>query len=567
MPDQSERCTTELSGHALLDTPLLNKGTAFSQRERAELALTGLLPPHVETLEDQVCRAWQAYSMFETDLEKHIYLRALQDSNETLFYRLVQQYVVEMMPVIYTPVVGLACQRFSEIYRRPRGLFIAYPERDRIDEILRNCGQPEVRVIVVTDGERILGLGDQGAGGLGIPIGKLSLYTVCGGVDPALALPVVLDVGTNNAERLQDPLYIGWRNQRIAGEEYDEFVDLFVQAVKRKWPRVLLQFEDFAQTHAGPLLQKYRDRLCCFNDDIQGTAAVCVGTLLAASRESGRRLCDQNIVFAGAGAAGCGIADQLVRAMVRQGVDEALARSRVFMVDRDGLLHTDSSGLKDFQEKLAQPVERVHDWIDPVSAQVDLLAVVEQVSPGILIGVSGQPGLFTEAVVRAMYRGCPRPVILPLSNPTARIEAMPGDLLEWTEGRAVIATGSPFEDLDYDGRKIRISQCNNSYIFPAVGLGVLAAGARYVTDEMFMAASEALSQCCDPQPDSGSGLLPPLEQIQSLSREIAHQVALQAQRDGVAEPMPEPQLRATIDKIFWQPGYQPLYKAAGGEPD
>lgn len=350
------------TGTDLLDNPLFNKGTAFTEEERTTFRLQGLLPPRVETLETQVERSYEAYRRKTDDLERHIYLRALQDSNEVLFYRLLQDHLAEMMPIIYTPVVGLACQQFSEIYRRQRGLFIAYPERDQIDAMLENAPVAPVEAIVVTDGQRILGLGDQGAGGMGIPIGKLSLYTACGGISPHTTLPIVLDVGTDNEERLKDPLYIGWRHQRVTGQDYDDFLDLFVQAVKRKFPDVLLQFEDFAQTHAAPLLARYRDQLCTFNDDIQGTAAVTVGTLLAAAKVAGGTLSDQRVAVFGAGSAGCGIAEQLVQAMTAEGLSEAEARSRFYMIDRPGLLHDGIGGLLPFQQRLLQPRDRVAGW-------------------------------------------------------------------------------------------------------------------------------------------------------------------------------------------------------------
>jgi malate dehydrogenase (oxaloacetate-decarboxylating) len=350
------------SGQLLLERPMLTKGTAFNAEERRELGLLGLLPPHQETLDEQVARAHGALKEKPNDLERHIYLRQLQDTNETLFYRLVVDHLAELMPILYTPTVGLACERFSQIMRRPRGLFIAYAERDSIDAILDNAASPQVEVIVVTDGERILGLGDQGAGGMGIPIGKLSVYSACGGIHPATTLPILLDVGTNNEERLRDPLYIGWRHQRISGAEYDDFVDAFVQAVKRKFPKVLLQWEDFAQKNASRLLEHYRDQLCTFNDDIQGTAAVTTGTLLAAVAVAGGRLRDQRVAILGAGSAGCGIGEQLVAAMVEEGRSEAEARANFFLIDRQGLLHDGMSGLYPFQQKLAQPRDRVDRW-------------------------------------------------------------------------------------------------------------------------------------------------------------------------------------------------------------
>lgn len=547
---------SSLSGHSILENPLLNKGTAFSENERIELGLLGLLPPHVETLNDQVLRAYEAFSSYETALEKHIYLRDLQDTNETLFYRLVHDYLTEMMPIIYTPVVGEACQKFSEIYGRSRGLFISYPERDYIDAILDNSIGKNIRVIVVTDGERILGLGDQGAGGMGIPIGKLSLYSVCGGIDPATTLPITLDVGTNNEERINDPLYIGWRHARISGDQYYEFLDLFVQAVKRKWPQVVLQFEDFALAHATPLLEKYRDQLCSFNDDIQGTAAVTVGTLLAAVRAANISLSQQNVVFLGAGSAGCGIAEQIIAAMVKEGITEADARRNIFMVDRDGLLHDDCAVKFPFQQRLTQSFSRVQSWTNDISQGIGLLEVIKQAHPAILIGVSGQPGLFTEEIIREMTAGTPRPIIFPLSNPTARIEATPANLIKWSQGKALIATGSPFSPVMYEGHSFPIAQCNNSYIFPGMGLGILAAAATRVTDGMLMAAAIALSESALAYDNaSGPVLLPPLEDIRAVSKKIALAVGLQAQTDAVAPKIPKDELQQKIDDTFWEPYY------------
>jgi len=555
---------TTLSGVCLLENPLLNKATAFTKRERIDFRLLGLLPPHVESLEEQLDRAYEALQQISVDIEKHIYLRGLQDTNETLFYALLHAHITETMPLIYTPVVGTACQQFSEIYRRPRGLFISYPERDSIDAILDNSVIQNVRVIVVTDGERILGLGDQGAGGMGIPIGKLSLYTVCGGIDPATTLPIILDVGTNNEERLRDPLYIGWRHERVSGQDYYDFVDSFVQAVKRKWPDVLLQFEDFAQTHATPLLERYRDQLCTFNDDIQGTAAVTVGTVQAASKVAGTSVADQTVVFLGAGSAGCGIAGQMIRAMVKDGLSETDARARFFMVDRFGLLHDRMDGLLAFQKALVQPAGRVGPWASKPADGISLLDVVRHAKPTVLVGVSGQPGLFTEEIVRAMAGGTRRPIIFPLSNPTSRIEATPSDLIAWTDGRALIATGSPFEPVDYGGRSYPVAQCNNSYIFPGMGLGILAAGARRVSDQMFMAAGEALAACPPASQDREAPLLAPLSQVREISRAIALAVASQAQSEGLAEKTTPEELRKRIEATFWKPAYHPIVPAHTG---
>ena len=544
-----------LKGQDLLNSPLLNKDTAFTAAERHERKLIGLLPPHIEDLAAQAVRAYDAYSRYETDLERHIYLRGLQDTNEVLFYRLLLDHTSEMMPMIYTPVVGLACQKFSEIYGRPRGLFVSYPERHMIDEILCNAPLPRVDVIVVTDGERILGLGDQGAGGMGIPIGKLSLYTACGSIDPAGTLPILLDVGTNNKERLEDPMYIGWRHERITGQDYDDFLDTFVQAVKRKFPNVLLQFEDFAQTHAGPLLERYRDQLCTFNDDIQGTASVATGCLLAAVKASGERLRDQTVTMLGAGSAGCGIAEQLIAAMVNEGLSEADARARLFMIDRPGLLHDGIENLLDFQKKLLQPLERVKNWRSGDGNGISFMDVVKNAQPSILIGVSGMPGLFTKEIITEMAAHVDRPIIFPLSNPTSRVEAVPADLIDWTDGRARIATGSPFAPVSYKGRSHPIGQCNNSYVFPGMGLGVLGIGARRVSDAMFMAASEALSETSPALKDPQGSLLPPLDRVREVCAEIAYAVAAQAIKEGLAEPCGPEELKRRVDARRWEPKY------------
>ena len=465
------------AGPVLLEFPLLNKGSAFSMEERRSFNLLGLLPEVVETIEEQAERAWIQYQGFKTEIDKHIYLRNIQDTNETLFYRLVENHLDEMMPVIYTPTVGAACERFSEIYRRARGVFISWENRENIDDILQNVPNHNIKVIVVTDGERILGLGDQGIGGMGIPIGKLSLYTACGGISPAYTLPVVLDVGTNNQQLLNDPLYMGARHPRITDDEYYQFVDDFIQAVKSRWPNVLLQFEDFAQKNAMPLLTRYRNEICSFNDDIQGTAAVTVGTLIAASRAAGSQLSEQKIVFLGAGSAGCGIAEQIIAQTQREGLSEELARSRIFMVDRFGLLTDQIPNLLSFQTKLTQKRDGLLAQWETQEEVLSLLVVVRNVKPDILIGVSGQSGLFTEEIIREMHKHCPRPIVMPLSNPTSRVEATPQDIISWTDGNALVATGSPFDPVVWKDKTYPIAQCNNSYIFPGIGLGVIASGA------------------------------------------------------------------------------------------
>ncbi|MEC6906731.1 NAD-dependent malic enzyme [Photobacterium piscicola] len=543
------------AGPILLETPLLNKGSAFSIEERMFFNLEGLLPEAIESIEEQTDRAYQQYQKFDNDMDKHIYLRNIQDTNETLFYRLVENHITEMMPIIYTPTVGSACEDFSNIYRRGRGLFISYPNRDRIEDMLNNASRQNVKVIVVTDGERILGLGDQGIGGMGIPIGKLSLYTACGGISPAYTLPVVLDVGTNNPQRLSDPMYMGWRHARITGAEYDNFVDDFIQAVKHRWPEALIQFEDFAQKNAMPLLERYKDKVCCFNDDIQGTAAVTVGSLLAACKAAGTKLSDQRVTFLGAGSAGCGIAEAIIAQMVADGITDTQARSQVFMVDRWGLLVENMPNLLNFQQALVQKNTNIEDW-ELSDTNISLLDVMRNAKPTVLIGVSGVPGLFSEEVIREMYAHCPRPIIFPLSNPTSRVEATPFDLIHWTEGNALVATGSPFDPVVYEGKTYPIVQCNNSYIFPGIGLGVLAVNARRVTSEMLMESSRALAEC-SPLAIHGEGpLLPGLEDIQKVSRKIAFAVAKKAVEQHKAPKNSDERIREKIDANFWKSEYR-----------
>ncbi len=543
------------AGSSLLETPLLNKGSAFSEEERSHFNLTGLLPPRFETIDEQVERAYMQYRSFETNLNKHIYLRAIHDNNETLFFKLVQANLAEMMPIIYTPTVGDACEQFSDIYRSSRGLFVSYDQRHQLDDILRNATKNKVKVIVVTDGERILGLGDQGIGGMGIPIGKLSLYTACGGISPAYTLPVMLDVGTNNEKLINDPMYMGWRHRRIEQDKYDEFLAMFINAVKNRWPDVLLQFEDFAQPNATPLLNRYRDELCCFNDDIQGTASVTVGTLLAACRTKKSALSEQRVVFVGAGSAGCGIAEQIISQMVSEGIGEQQARSQIFMVDRLGLLTEGMPGLRDFQEKLVQQKSAVAPW-NVQSDYASLLEVMHGAEPTILIGVSGVPGLFTEAVIKAMKAHCNMPIIFPLSNPSRQVEATPEQVINWTEGEVIIATGSPFESVEYKGQMFPIAQCNNSYVFPGIGLGVVSAKINRITDEMLMAASAMLAQA-SPLANTGTGeLLPPLVEIAALSKKIAFAVGKVAFEQNLALPLSDEQLMENIERNFWTPQYR-----------
>lgn len=543
------------AGNTLLEFPLLNKGLAFSDEERTTFNLHGLIPRVVETIEEQSQRSYQQYKAFDEAINQHIYLRNIQDTNETLFYHLVENHLSEMLPIIYTPTVGEACQHFSDIYRRHRGVFISYSDQHQIDDILHNVNKKNIKVIVITDGERILGLGDQGIGGMGIPIGKLSLYTACGGISPAYTLPITIDVGTNNQELLADPLYMGLKHPRIRGEDYYNFVDEIIAAIQRRWPEVLIQFEDFAQVNAMPLLTKYRDKVCCFNDDIQGTAAVSVGSLIAASRAAGKQLKDQVVTFLGAGSAGCGIAEQIIAQMIAEGLTDAEARHRVFMVDRFGLVTDHQPDLLDFQSKLAKKYEDVSEWASN-GEMISLLDVIQHAKPSVLIGVSGQPGLFTEEVIRTLAKHCEHPIILPLSNPTSRVEAMPSDIIRWTEGRALIATGSPFEPVEYEGKIFNISQCNNSYIFPGIGLGVLAVGATRVTDSMLIASSNALADCSPKLQNIEADLLPNLDEIQAVSKTIAFKVAKAAMDAGVAPIISDELLLKAIESNFWKPEYR-----------
>lgn len=555
-----------LRGMDLLNSPALNKGTAFTEAERETFGLHGLLPPIVESLNDQCVRAYEAFCLKPNDLERHIYLRQLQDTNEVLFYRLLLDHIEDMLPVVYTPVVALGCQQFSHIYRRPRGLIISYPLRHSIPALLRNRPHPEVDIIVVTDGERILGIGDQGVGGLGIPIGKLSLYTLIGGIHPARTLPVILDAGTNNQELLRDPEYLGWRNPRITGADYDAFVEAFVAAVKEVLPDTLLQWEDFSGVHARPILDRYRDRMLTFNDDIQGTASVTLGAILAAVRVAGSPLRDQEIVFLGAGAATIGVADSLRVAMVADGLTDEQARSRIWMINRGGLLHSGRQNLAPEQRIYAQPLSRTEAWPRRDGGQIGLLDVLRNVRATVLIGLSTLHRAFSEPVVREMASKVARPIIFPLSNPTDRSEAHPADLLAWTDGRALVATGSPFAPVSFAGRTIPIAQCNNVYIFPAVGLGVIAtrtvpgsSGTEQITEGMMIAAARALAEQSPALKDPFAPLLPPLKDLRHVAVEVAFAVAREAERTGVALCADPVSLRSRILASQWYPAY-PAYQ-------
>jgi malate dehydrogenase (oxaloacetate-decarboxylating) len=546
---------TALSGYELLNDPLLNKGTAFTEAERDEFELHGLLPPHIAELDYQVMRRLEAFRAQRSDIDRYTFLRGLQDSNETLFYALLTRNIEEMMPVVYTPTVGLGCQRFSHIFRKPRGLFLSYPHKGDITRILANSRFDKVEAIVVSDGERILGLGDQGAGGMGIPIGKLALYTACAGLHPSTTLPIILDVGTDNREHLDDPLYIGWQHERIRGDEYDAFIETFVNAVRERWPHVLLHWEDFAIGNANRLLTRYRESLCTFNDDIQGTAAIAVGTLLSAINVTGTPLTEQRIAVFGAGSAGTGVCALLLRAMKEAGLSEAEARGRFYLVDRDGLLLEGMNHLQPFQEPFVQKRADVAQWSLATPERIGLNDVVINAHPTVLIGTSGQAHAFHEAVVRAMADRVRRPVIFPLSNPTDRAEATPHDLLEWTEGRAVIGTGSPFPTVQRDGHAFRIDQTNNAYVYPGIGLGAIAVDAPRISDGMFLAAAKTVADMSPAKRDPQANLLPPLTGIRELSFHVAIAVAKQAISDGLASPKSDDELAHAVRAKMWEPIY------------
>jgi malate dehydrogenase (oxaloacetate-decarboxylating) len=551
---------TALSGYELLNDPILNKGTAFTEAERDAFDLHGLLPPHVAELDYQVMRRLEAFRGLGSDIQKYVFLRGLQDSNETLFYALLTRNIEELMPILYTPTVGRGCELFSHIFRKPRGLFLSIPHKDLIPRILSHPRFNAVEAIVVSDGERILGLGDQGAGGMGIPIGKLSLYTACAGLHPSTTLPIILDAGTDNKEHLADPLYIGWQHERVRGAEYDELIDIFVGAVRERWPHVLLHWEDFAIGNANRLLARYRDRLCTFNDDIQGTAAIAVGTLLSAINVTGVPLSDQRVAVFGAGSAGTGICALLLRAMIEAGLSEPEARSRFYLVDRQGLLVEGMAGLQPFQAPFAQKRDRIAGWALENPNLIGLADVVANAYPTVLIGTSGQAQAFSQAIVRTMAGHVRRPVIFPLSNPTERAEATPAELELWTEGRAVIGTGSPFPPIKRKGKLFRVDQTNNAYVYPGIGLGALTTDARRISDRMFLAAARTIADLSPAKRDPDANLLAPLVDLRKLSFHVALAVAKAAQAEGLADEMPDDAAADAVLAKMWEPVYAAYHR-------
>jgi malate dehydrogenase (oxaloacetate-decarboxylating) len=551
---------TSLPGLLLTRLPLLNKGTSFTREEREAFGLLGLLPTHVSSLEEQVTRAYANFKSFKTDLEKHVFLRALQDRSEVLFYALVDTHIQEMMPIIYTPTVAQAVEQFSRIYRFPRGLVVNPENIDRIDSLLEETPFPDVQLIVATDNEGILGIGDQGFGGLAICIGKLSLYTAAAGIDPAVTLPVELDVGTNRQDLLDDPLYLGVRMKRLEGQAYDDFIHRFVTALQRRFPRVLLQWEDFSKQKAFDVLERYQDVLPSLNDDIQGTGAVVLAGLLAASRRSQQPLTQQTFVLHGAGAGGVGVARQIVRGLQLQGLSAQAARERIFLIDSKGLILKDRKGLEPYKRELAQEPSRAAGW-KVQGAIPSLLETVREAKVTVLLGLSGQRGAFGEEVVREVARNTPYPVVFALSNPTANSEAIPADVYRWTDGRALVATGSPFDDVEYNGTLYPVGQGNNAFIFPGLGLGVLTCRAKRVTDGMLTAAALALGEFVDAQRLAQGGLYPRMDRIHTASKQVAIAVIRQAVKEGVCgEQLPE-DLEAHLEQRMWKPVFLPIRKA------
>ena len=530
---------------------------SFTDEERDTFHLHGIIPTRVANLDEQRERSYQAFKNKATDIDKYIYLRDLQDSNETLFYSLLWENLEEMMPIIYTPTVGAGCQRFSHIYRRPRGLFISYPLRDKMDHMLENKRFDDVEIIVASDGERILGLGDQGAGGMGIPIGKLSVYCACAGIHPKRTLPIMLDVGTDNPELINDPLYIGWKHERIRGEKYHEFIDQFVEAVKKRFPNVLLQWEDFAKINATSILNKYKDQICTFNDDVQGTAAVVLAALIAAIKISKVPMEEHRIVIAGAGSAGCGISELILKMMAHMGIEPSKTIEKLFLFDRNGLLTDQSPGILPFQKKYLKKEVDLKDWKVENSEKISLKEIVSNVKPTVLIGVSGQAGLFTEEIIKEMASKCDRSIVFPLSNPTSCAEAHPGNIMKWTNEKALVGTGSPFKDIERNGKPYRVDQTNNSYIFPGLGLGTISIKAKRITDSMILQAANALAAMSPALNDPYANLLPPLSESRRIAFEIAFAVAKKAVACKVAEPKTDEEIKEILSVKMWEPKYLP----------
>lgn len=543
---------TSLCGKSLLTAPQLNKGTAFTEEERHVFGLLGKLPPRIETLEEQVTRAYLQFQSYTSRLQQYIYLNNLHDKNQILFYKLLSMHLIEMLPIVYTPIIGTAVKSFSREYRQPRGLYLAHTDQAYLDEILDNRSNPDIDLIVITDGEGVLGIGDQGIGGMDIPVAKLMVYSVCGGIDPTRTLPIVLDVGTNNETLLADPLYLGCRHARIAQADYDTFIERVVRAIQKHFPQAFLHWEDLGRDNARRVLDHYQPQLCTFNDDIQGTGAVTLAAVLAGCHVTHTPLTEQRIVVFGAGSAGTGICDQLVDAMQQQGLSAEAAYERFWLIDRQGLLLKNDTTLTPAQQPYA-----CDPWPD-APRHPSLLETIQAIHPTLLIGCSAQPGAFTEEVIKTLYQHCPRPLIFPLSNPDENCEANPADLLQWTDCQALIATGTAFEPVACQGHVIPIAQCNNALVFPGIGLGVLAVRARRLSKGMIWAAAKALSQFSPSHRDPKQPLLPSLNEAKQVATHIAIAVAQCALEEGLATEAPTTDLDAWIHAQVWEPYYLPF---------
>ncbi|MGP8101698.1 MAG: NAD-dependent malic enzyme [Candidatus Cybelea sp.] len=556
--DESGAFEISARGFDILHTPQINKGTAFTIEERRALGLTGLLPPAVLTMEQQAERAYELFRKQSDDLARNTFLTALQDRNETLFFHLLGGHIVEMLPVIYTPTVGLAIQQYSHQYRRPRGIFLSIDRPDEIEEALSSAeaGPDDVDLIVASDAEAILGIGDWGVGGIDICVGKLAVYTAAAGIDPSRAIPVMLDVGTDRQALLDDPLYLGYRHPRVRGEKYHAFIDKFIATALRLYPNALLHWEDFGAVNARWILNAYRSLICTFNDDVQGTAGIVLAAVMAALNVSGGRIREKKIVIFGAGTAGCGIADLVRNAMTNDGLSAEAAARQFWCVGRHGLLIDEMGDLRDFQRPYARPAAEVAEWKVDGERGITLAEVVRRIQPTILIGSSAVAGAFTESIVRQMAEGTPRPVVLPLSNPTALAEAVPADLIRWTGGKALIATGSPFDSVIYNGTTFTIGQANNAMLFPGLGLGTIVTRARLVSDGMFTAAACAVAEMVD-APQLGASILPAVANVREVSVRVAIAVAEHAVREGLARVNP-PNLEAAIREAIWEPRYRSI---------
>lgn len=547
---------TSLSGKALLTIPQLNKSTAFTRDERNEFGLLGKLPYRVETLEEQENRAYKQFSKYKSQMQQHIYLNNLNDKNQVLFYKLLGSHIKEMLPIIYTPIVGAAVKQFSHEYRQPRGIYIAHTDKNNIDEILENRTNPEIDIIVVTDGERVLGIGDQGIGGMDIPVSKLMVYALCGGIEPTRTLPVFLDVGTNNQELLDNPMYLGCPHARIKGKEYDDFIKTFVQAVHKHFPNAFLHWEDFGRGNARRILTQFQDQLCTFNDDIQGTGAVTLAALLAACDVTGKKLTEQRIVVFGAGSAGTGISDQIIEALIARGLSSKKAYECFWLIDKQGLLLNTDEDLTDAQK----PFARKQDEIKTKRSNPSLSETIKHIKPTVLIGCSAQPGAFSQDIIENMSAHCDRPIIFPLSNPDDKCEAQPEDILVWSKGKALIATGTAFPAVEYQNRMVQITQCNNALVFPGIGLGILAVSATRLNKEMVIAAANTLAAFAPSKKDSFLPLLPSLNNAKTIAKEIAITIAQCAIDFGFAQKNQKADLKQVINEIFWEPRYLPYRK-------